>query len=108
MRPGKITLENIKAVFKAKQRQLSGILLPEHIYEQVIWRRFQVEKTSPECLSTNACKVCGCDILGKTLEDRACSASEHPDLNLPTCYPEMKNKEDWEKFKKENNIKYFL
>jgi hypothetical protein len=64
---------------------------------------------SPLCWKRGTCQVCGCDILGKTMEDRACSISEHPELleRREPCYPEMMSKEDWEKYKSINNIKLF-
>lgn len=108
LRPAKITWENIKAVFKAKMRKLSGITLPLHIYEQIIWRRTKVMQNSPMCWHSGKCKVCGCEILGKTMEDRACSLSEHPDLNREPCYPDMMDQSTWESFKVKNNIKLFL
>lgn len=109
LRPAKITWENIKAVFKAKMRKMSGTLLEPHIYEQIIWRRIQVKENSPICWYKGHCKVCGCDIVEKTMEDRACAISEHPDLmeKRPPCYPEMMDKKTWEDFKIKNKIRYF-
>ena len=110
LRPAKITWENVKAVFKAKLRKIQGSSLENHIYEQIIWRRTQVKDNSPICWYKGTCKVCGCNILEKTMEDRACAISEHEDLleKRPPCYPEMMNKEVWEQYKKEKNIKLFL
>lgn len=97
----KVTPRNILAVIQAyyrKGRQLAGFDLPKHIYEQIIWRRTQVIALSPQCWTEGACTVCGCEILGKTMEDRGC---EGP------CYPEMMDKDTWKKFKTDNNIKLF-
>lgn len=113
IKPAKLTLRNMFAVLQAflrkKRRSLGGFDLPAHIYEQIIWRRTCVMENSPECWSTGNCVVCGCEILGKTMEDRACSISEHPDLlkNYDPCYPKMMNEEEWKKFKILNNIKLF-
>lgn len=104
IKPAKITLSNIKAVIQSwmrkKRRKLGGFDLPDHMYEQIIWRRTQVISISPICWEIGYCKVCGCDILGKTMEDRACEA-ESP------CYPAMMTEENWKKFKQLNNIKLF-
>lgn len=111
--PAKFTLKNILAViqafFRKQKRIISGFELEDHIYEQVVWRRTQVMTKSPQCWHFGKCKVCGCDVLDKTLEDRACSISEHPDLlkKRDPCYPAMMNSKDWENFKIINNIKIF-
>lgn len=108
-RPAKLTWKNVKAVFQAKRRQIAGFELDNHIYEQIIWRRTQVQFNSPHCWYSGKCKVCGCDILEKTMEDRACSISEHPDIlqRRSPCYPEMMNNEDWQEYKKLKKIKLF-
>lgn len=107
----KITPRNIYAViqayFRKARRSIGGFDLPDYMYEQIIWRRTQVIEKSPECWKSGHCVVCGCEILGKTMEDRACSISELEDYNVPPCYPEMMSKENWEKYKKIYNIKLF-
>jgi hypothetical protein len=111
--PAKINLRNSLAViqswFRKKRRNIGGLDLPDHIYEQIIWRRVRVMERSPLCWMRGTCRVCGCDILGKTMEDRACSISEHPDLleRREPCYPEMMSKEKWNEYKISNNIKLF-
>lgn len=105
LKKGNINWPNIKAVaqawFRKKQRYLGGLDLEDHIYEQVIWRRTQVMSKSPECWRQGACIHCGCEIIGKTLEDRSCSNEYDP------CYPHMMEKERWEEFKRISNIKLF-
>lgn len=100
--PAKINISNIKGVIQSLsrkvQRNISGFELDEHIYEQIIWRRTEVEKKSPKCWNENECKICGCDVLGKTMEDRSCEGK---------CYTAMMNKEEWEEYKIINNIKLF-
>jgi hypothetical protein len=101
VKPAKLTWSNIKGVLQAWRRQtqrMAGFDLQPHIYEQIIWRRFEVMKTSPKCWSNGACVMCGCDILGKTMEDRACEG---------VCYPEMMKAEEWEDYKRINHIKLF-
>lgn len=41
------------------------------------------------------CVMCGCSIIEKSFESKACEEG---------CYPELKSKENWEKFKKQKNI----
>jgi hypothetical protein len=103
-KPAKINTENVLAVLQSltrkTQKHLGGFDLPEYLYQQIFWRRHMVILKSPECWETGACKVCGCEIIGKTMEDRACE-------NDPACYPAMMKKEEWEQYKKDNNIKLF-
>jgi hypothetical protein len=110
-RPAKINFRNILAViqawFRKKKLTISGIGLEQHIYEQIIWRRLKVKAKSPICWESGACRVCGCDILGKTMEDRACSLSESPESNKTPCYPAMMSKEKWEAYKTNYKIKLF-
>lgn len=113
IRPAKINMRNIMAVLQAflrkKRRKIGGWDLENHIYEQIIWRRTQVIQNSPICWHSGTCKICGCDILGKTMEDRGCSILEHADLLLKRnpCYPAMMNKNEWKEYKKLKNIKLF-
>jgi hypothetical protein len=112
--PAKFSLRNIRAVWQAWTRrklfrEIDGLRIAQHTYEQIIWRRMQVEKNSPKCWHTGACKVCGCDILGKTMEDRPCSIAEHPELlaKRPPCYPAMMEAHRWEDYKRQQHIKLF-
>ena len=88
---------------------MSGFELPLHIYEQIIWRRAEVMYKSPICWYTGSCRICGCDILGKTMEDRGCAISEHSDLkkDREPCYPPMMKDIEWEAYKERYNIKLF-
>lgn len=107
IKPANLSLSNIKAVIQAyfrKAKLISGFSLPSHIYEQIIWRRTQVMETSPECWRDGTCKVCGCEILGKTMEDRGCEASK---VMLPECYPDMMDEITWKLYKKNHDIKLF-
>lgn len=108
LRPAQINLRNALAVLQAGWRgsKIGGFVLPTHVQEQIIWRRTQVMEKSPECWKSGHCVVCGCEILGKTMEDRACSKIEDSELGEP-CYPEMMKKYDWEDYKELNEIKLF-
>lgn len=100
----------IQAFFRKKRRKIAGFDLPDHMYEQIIWRRNQVMQYSPACWYSGKCVVCGCDILGKTIEDRACSISEDKEMlksGRQPCYPEMMNEINWERYKQDYNIKLF-
>lgn len=111
--PAKFTFRNIWAViqafFRKQKRIISGFELDEHIYEQIVWRRTQVMTKSPQCWHLGSCKVCGCEILGKTMEDRACAVSEHSDIlkKRDPCYPAMMTASEWSKYKISKNIKIF-
>src|SRR5688500_11169278 len=93
--PAKLNWANVKGVAQAYSRQIAGFNLEPHLYEQIIWRRTVV---NPECWELGYCRFCGCEILGKTMEDRACEDN---------CYPEMMDSSMWNIYKKENNIKLF-
>ncbi len=87
------TLKNIKGFIQGHYRMLKedfGIL-EEHIGEQFDYR---LGIMNEECIKNKECP-CTCSFPEKQIEDRPC------ELN---CYPPMMFKEDWEIFKKENNI----
>lgn len=98
----KISFKNILGVFQFLKR--SKLKNKNFINEQIIWRRVEVIKNEPECWESGHCIVCGCEILGKTMEDRGCSAIE---VGEKQCYPDMMNKNEWEKYKLDNNINLF-
>lgn len=97
--PAKFTIRNVLAILQSLWRKkLGGITIPSHIHEQIIWRRTQVIKLSSECWESGNCIECGCEILGKTMEDRGCDGP---------CYPSMMNKKEWKEYKNNNDIKLF-
>lgn len=110
-KPAKLTWTNIKAFFQAlfrkRKKQQEGLDI--HIYEQIIWRRTQVMSLSPKCWDQGHCRICGCEILGKTMEDRGCAINEIPleDRDSNPCYPDMMDEKVWESYKKSKNIKLF-
>lgn len=97
-KPAVLSLSNIKGFLQGNIRSFLSdvdVLAPEeYIKEQTIWRLHQISIKSPECLNSS-CIYCGCDTASKVFEDRECKSG---------CYPEMMNKEEWEIFKKTNNI----
>ena len=70
---------------------ITFLQLPEYIQEQIAYRKSKC----PDCFERNACQSCGCSVPGKWFADAACSGKRYPDLM---------GKDDWEKFKKENNL----
>jgi len=99
LNPAKLDLPHIWAVMQSWFRSI--LPLPNHVKEQIIWRRGQVVLKSPECWKTGHCIQCGCEIVPKTTADMGCE-------NEPFCYPEMMNKKQWKEFKKTNNIQLFI
>ncbi len=63
-----------------------------HRKEQVIYRMNICKDT---CLPAGRCEVCNCKVPGKMYSTLSCDKSKFPDLM---------GKEDWEKYKKANNI----
>jgi hypothetical protein len=94
-RPAEITLENIRGFIQGYwnlfRKRLSNWIFSDFKKEQVIYRRIQAK----ECMELGECKVCGCEMIGKTMEDRACEGG---------CYPEMMNSSTWNIFKQDINI----
>lgn len=96
-----------------------------YIKEQSIWRLSQIKEKSPECLMLTGycthcsaigpanvicskcnlginskamgrrCIECGCDIYDLSFQRKGCEGS---------CFPKRMFKEEWEEFKKKNNI----
>jgi hypothetical protein len=101
LNPARLSLRNIWAVIQSwwrRKKELAGFELPKHTYEQIIWRRIEVIKKSPKCWESGDCIQCGCEMIGKTIEDRGCEYG---------CYPHLMNKQNWEVFKRINEIKLF-
>jgi len=93
MKLSQINLSNIKGFLQGHYRMFKeefGIL-EVHIGEQFDYR---LGIMSEECIKNGECP-CECPFPAKQIEDRSCEKE---------CYPDMMSKEDWESFKKENNI----
>lgn len=99
--PATLSFSNIKGFLQGNYRafiDLTEIINPPmHIREQARWRLDKVKENAPVCFSEGACVQCGCSINEKVYEDRSCEEN---------CYPEMMKKEDWDIYKKENNITF--
>lgn len=92
----KVTFKNIGRFIQGYSRKFTESfgLLDIHKREQVIWRATQASL----CYSNGHCVYCGCATPAKFYSDEGC---EDP---VRKCYPDMMEKEDWEKFKIENQI----
>ena len=89
-----ITIKNIKQYIEGNsQRILEKLnLQPEHIQEQIAYRRIICSK---DCKVTGKCIKCGCEFYGKTSVSQSCNLER---------FPNLMSKVEWEKFKKNNNI----
>lgn len=94
----KVSFRNILAVIQGYGRlilrSISKLFFSDYRKEQIIWRRTQAK----ECMNNEYCTYCGCEMIGKTMEDRGCEDQ---------CYPDMMNKKQWKEYKQLNNIKLF-
>jgi hypothetical protein len=68
-------------------------LLPKHKKEQVLYRSQICED---DCMKLKSCKYCGCAVPGKLYVNKSCNNGER--------FPDMMNLDEWEIYKKENNI----
>jgi hypothetical protein len=95
MKP-KITLKNIISYIEGNtQRALEHIhMQPEHIKEQIAYRRLLC---NDDCAVEGKCKYCGCEFYGKTSVQESCNKEER--------FPNLMNKLDWDKYKKDHDIK---
>lgn len=91
----KITLKNIKHYIEGNIKMLGDKmhLLPEHEKEQVAYRAMICKD---ECVRLEYCVYCGCDIPGKLYVKESCNGGER--------FPDLMNKDDWEKYKLDNGI----
>lgn len=95
-----ITYNNIKAFIQGNYRlilsklnhnQVSQYLgLSDTMKEQVAYR---MDVCGDSCKTK--CKYCGCSTPGKWFASKSCGGGKYPDLM---------NEQDWNKYKKENNI----
>ena len=94
----RITLDNVKGFIQGYSqlflKWLSERIYPRYRWEQIVYRRTK----SAICMDIGECEECGCEMIGKTMEDRPCEGG---------CYPEMKNCSSWNNYKIEKNIKLF-
>lgn len=68
-------------------------LIPEHQREQVVYRS---NICKDDCMKYGYCIFCGCDVPEKMYNKISCNGGKR--------FPDMMTEDDWEKFKKSNNI----
>lgn len=68
-------------------------LFPAYKQEQVLWR---LQICKDDCVKQGECQYCGCPPVKKAYVEESCNGGDR--------FPDMMNEEDWEKYKKENNI----
>lgn len=100
-----VNWNNIKQFFQGNLRMIANNLgrfsnkylrLPLHIQEQVYYRSTKC----PDCYEKKQCVYCGCSVPGKWFADDQCKGKRWPDMMLKV--------EDWETYKKQNNIEIHL
>ncbi len=90
----KLTLSNVKGYFQGLSRMhdyTHNKNLEVFQEEQFYYRMFKMDKN---CIDKKMCP-CQCEVPAKQFEDRACENN---------CYPAMMNQEQWEVFKKVNDL----
>lgn len=101
-----INLTNIGQFIQGNSRMLANKLnsklkfkfleLPDFIKEQIHYR----ESKCLDCAKAGECVHCGCSVPNKWFADKACKGKRWPDMML--------KKEEWEAYKKQNNIEIVL
>jgi hypothetical protein len=91
----KITPKNIMNFIEGNVKMLGDKInaLPKFQREQVIWRS---EICKDDCMVEGRCKYCGCSVPGKLYVARSCNNGDR--------FPDIMQEEQWENYKKENNI----
>jgi hypothetical protein len=68
-------------------------LMSQHQKEQVLYRS-QICKD--DCMKFGYCIECGCSVPGKLYVKESCNGGKR--------FPDLMSREDWEKYKSDNNI----
>lgn len=68
-------------------------LLPTHTKEQVAYRS---EICKNDCMQYGYCVNCGCEVPGKLYVNKSCNGGYR--------FPDLMEKDEWDKFKIKNNI----
>jgi hypothetical protein len=96
----KVNWKNIKAYVQGNIREWLfysprlNFLLPLHIFEQINYRLFVMNK---ECYYNGECIECGCATPALQMANKTCGGK---------CYPIMVNATDWHIYKREYNIEF--
>lgn len=91
---GKLTINSIKEYIEGNLSMLQDDFIgkPYHFKEQIIYRQSKCS----DCLRLGRCLTCGCSLPGKHYVVKSC--------NDGLRFPDLMNKEDWDKYKKDNGI----
>ena len=91
------TINAIQQFIEGNIRMLGDKLniIPEHESEQVMYR---AEICKNDCVKYGYCVNCGCDLPGKFYVKKSCNAGGR--------FPDLMDAESWDKYKKDNNIKF--
>lgn len=96
----RITFKNVCAFLQGHMREKLyynrrlNWLLSDHIFEQISYRLFVMNK---ECLSNGECIMCGCSTPALQMANKTCEAR---------CYPYMMDATDWHIYKREYSIEF--
>lgn len=102
MKLSQITNKNIKAFIEGYSKLFYDKLigLSHHIKEQILYRQSICQKSCVEIghkeEGPNHCEECGCSVPSKWFVTQSCNNGKK--------FPDLMNKEDWEVFKKYNDI----
>lgn len=93
----RITLFNIYQFLEGNIKMLGDKLdlLPQHTREQVI---FRAKKCEHDCMKLGYCVNCGCSVPGKLYVKKSCNDGGR--------FPDLMGSDEWEEYKKENNITF--
>jgi hypothetical protein len=92
----KITIKNISNFIEGNLKLLGNKfnLLSNHQKEQILYRSMKCQ----DCAETGSCKQCGCTLPGRWYSSESCNNNER--------FPDIMNEENWEQYKKDNNISF--
>ena len=90
-----ITIKNILSYLEGNTKYLLDIfnLYPKHQQEQVTWRLLICKE---DCVKNGECEYCGCPPHKKAFVEESCNHGDR--------FPDMMDKETWEKYKIDKNI----
>jgi hypothetical protein len=96
----KITITNVLQFIEGNAKAIADSLnlLPDYYKEQVVWR-MNICKDS--CINkNNECEYCGCTATKKLYVEESCNDGEK--------FPNLMTKEEWKKYKEENDIEIYV
>lgn len=68
-------------------------IYPDYKREQILYR---LDQCKNDCVPNGKCKECGCPTKKKVFASTSCNKGKR--------FPDLMNQEDWEEFKKKNNL----